>query len=100
MSRIWGKRLLCLCSILAIVGSVTLWGGRSFAARQPGPVHAARGVRLCTSLPFSSVLSALSHGIDNSVRLATEQWTKRFRAAHLNLLPPLSMDDGGGTSWD
>lgn len=52
-------------------------------------------VRLCTSLPFTSPLSALSHGIDNSVRLATEQWTKRFRTAHLDLLPPLSLDDGG-----
>jgi branched-chain amino acid transport system substrate-binding protein len=100
MSGTWAKALLSLCTILAIAGSVTLGAGPSFATGQAAPVRAGMRVRLCTSLPFTSIFGAMSHGIDNSVRLATEQWTQRFRAAHLELLPPISLDDGAAQGSD
>jgi branched-chain amino acid transport system substrate-binding protein len=51
-------------------------------------------VRLCVSVPLGDLpLHALSQGVVNATELATERWTKRFRQAHLTLLPPLIMDD-------
>jgi len=90
------KQLFYLCTLLLVIGSNAVLDGRGYAAGQAKPVHAMLDVRLCTSLPIGlpSYLQ-LSQGIDNSVMLATEQWKTRFQAAHLALLPPLTLDDAG-----
>lgn len=91
MSGKRAKRLLCLCGILPLVVSTSVWAGRVNDVRAATLLP----VRLCTSLPLSSPgFGQGARGIENSVALATEEWRSRFRAAHLDLLPPLTMDDG------
>ena len=93
------QRLLYLLGMLGLLSAGGLPGVWSSAAHQGSPGQALMPVRLCTSLPFGHPSHRpLSQGIDNSVILATEQWRSRFRAAHLDLLPPIMLDDGGSAT--
>jgi len=92
------KRLFYVCSALVLVTSFGLTGGRGFAARQAAPMM---NVRLCFSSPFGVALyTAFVNGMFRGVELANSQWKSRFRAVHLNLLPPLKYDDARSDGVD
>lgn len=82
-----------LAGVLAIATS-NVAAGTGCAAQPVGPAPVIQRVRLCASLPFGiAAYGPLARGINNSVILATDRWTARFRAARLLLLPPLRLDD-------
>ncbi|MBV9279859.1 MAG: hypothetical protein JOZ41_07245, partial [Chloroflexi bacterium] len=97
------KRLLYLCSMVVLVTSFSVIGGKSYAAHQMGRAQAAlMPVRLCSSTPVGIPADQhLAQGIFNGADLATKQWKARFRAAGMNLLPVIHYDyaraDASGT---
>jgi branched-chain amino acid transport system substrate-binding protein len=100
------KRLFYTCSVLALVTSFTIAGGRTYAAHQAASSKGSmQQVRLCVSTPIGvPALKDLSQGIYNGVRLAVNQWRARFARAKLDLVDSLEMDyaksDGSGYSTD
>ena len=88
-------RLLSWCNVLMIVAALGLVATQTDAAAQGRSHRATVAVRLCTSFPLENN-PGVTAGMNDSVRLATEQWTARFRAAHLALLPPVFLDDAAG----
>jgi branched-chain amino acid transport system substrate-binding protein len=100
------KRLFYVCSVLALVTSFTIAGGRTYAAHQAAASHASlMKVKLCSSTPIGIPSNKdLSQGIFNGVILATSQWKAKFAAAGMKLGAPLLMDyakaDGSGYDVD
>jgi len=96
------KRILILCSALAVVASFALAGQRTYAAH---PAAKMIQVRLCTSTPIGvPALKNLSLGIRHGVQLAVSQWKSRLKAVGIQLMPQVNYDyaksDGSGYSTD
>lgn len=84
------KKLIYLCSALALVSSFTL-AGKSYAAHT---TKALVNVRLCSSAPVGiGGDQHIAQGIFNGVATAEDQDRPAFRKAGINLLSPLTMDD-------
>src|SRR5947209_12394734 len=93
------KRLMYVCSALALVATFGIAGGRSYAAHTAAKNQV---VRLCASMPLGvPTLHAQSFGVFNAERLATAQWKKKFAKVHLTLQQPMTMDDAAsdGSSY-
>ena len=88
------KRLFYLSSVLALVTSFTLVGGRSYAAHQFKATHASmRAVRLCVSAPIGIPSNVhLVQGIYNGAILASQQQQNRFVKIGLDLMQPILKD--------
>lgn len=91
------KRLFTLCSMLVLIASFSVVSGtgmKTYAAHQAAPSNAVTTFRLCSSAPVGvAPLTKLVQGIYNGVILATEQLRPKFKAAHLKLAEPLTLDD-------
>lgn len=90
------KRILYLASSLVLLGSFSLYGGRTFAAHLGSSANAAAlPVQLCSSLPIGVPGDAhIVRGIWNGVELAVTQWRPKFKAVGMTLLAPKELNSG------
>jgi branched-chain amino acid transport system substrate-binding protein len=92
------KKLVYLVTALAMIASLSLVTGRSYAA---GSHASLMSVRLCSSTPVNIPGDQhISQGIFHGVQVATNEWRSKLKKVGINLLSPLTMNDSnaGGTS--